>query len=277
MVVKIRHESFYLDIRGQRIFVEVDGGGPYMIMTHGLGASSNVFQPLTEIFSGNYTVVRFDWPGLGMTGLTPGHAPLSVPGFLADLEGVMEYLKIEKAVLVGHSLGGIISMHFAAKHPTRVTALVAIGAGRTRTIEGPSRTATLAGAKSAREIGVWPVVDDKVHLNIPPSSPALARALLRQMTSSTDPEGYAQVCDSLTDVSHVDPDYSRITSPTCVVGSHHDNIAPAEVAQELAELIGKSGRKPYLKLLNTGHMQIIEDVDGVTEAIRTVLPTGNGV
>ena len=76
--------SFYAMIHGKKICIDVDRKGPLMIMTHGLDASSNVFQPLIEIFSCDYTVVRFDWPGLGMTALAPEKPPLSVPGFLKD-------------------------------------------------------------------------------------------------------------------------------------------------------------------------------------------------
>ena len=269
--------SFYVMIHGKKIFIEVDGKGPFMIMTHGLGASSNVFQPLTEVFSSDYTVVRFDWPGLGMTGLAAELPPLSVPGFLKDLEGVMDHLKIESAILVGHSLGGIISMHFAAKYPARVGGLAVIGAGRTRAVDGKSREDTLHLASTTRRIGVWARVDDALSLNIPPSSPALARALLRQITATTDPEGYAQVCEALTDKSHVDPEYSQITCSTCVVGGVYDRIAPVDVTHELCDLIGQSGTRPRVCMLKTGHMQIIEDVDGVAVAIREMLEAGKGV
>ena len=277
MVAKAAHESrndstrssFYAMIHGKKIIIEVDGKGPFMVMTHGLGASSNVFQPLTEVFL-CYTVVRFDWPGLGMTGLAPEHPPLSVPGFLKDLEGVIAYLKIESSILVGHSLGGIISMHFAAKYPARVGGLAVIGAGRTRAVDDKGRDNTLHLAKITRQVGVWAKVDDELSLNIP-SSPALARALLRQVTATTEPEGYVQVCEALTDKSHIDPEYSQITCSTCVVGGVHDQIAPVEVTHELYNLIRHSGRTPHVCLSKTGHMQVIKDVDGVAVAIRKML------
>ena len=206
-----------------------------------------------------------------MTGLAPEHPPLSVPGFLKDLEGVMDHLKIESAILIGYSLGGITSMHFAAKYPARVRALAVIGAGRTRAVDGKSRDDTLHLANLTRQVGVWARVDDALSLNIPSSSPALARALLRQVTATTEPEGYAQVCEALTDKSHIDPDYSQITCSTCMVGGLHDQIAPVELTHELYNLIGQSGRTPHLCTLKTGHMQIIEDVDGVAVAIRKML------
>ncbi|KAE8377610.1 Alpha/Beta hydrolase protein [Aspergillus bertholletiae] len=263
--------SFDAIINSRRIFIEVDGQGPYMIMTHGLGTSTNVFQPLMEIYSNRFTVVRFDWPGLGRSGLVEGQKPLSVPGFLEDLEGVMQCLKIETAVLVGHSLGGIISMHFAAKSPERVRGLVVLGAGRTRAEESPARTATLAQAKTAREVGMQVIVDQRVTFNIPLEGPALARALLRQVTATTNPEGYAQVCEALCDSSHIDPDYARISCPTYIIGGKHDQISPCEIAMDLQAQISKGGNAPDLCILDTGHMHIIEDVCGVAQAIDKVV------
>lgn len=264
-------ESHFVTIHGRTIYLEVDGHGPHMVMTHGLGASSNVFQPLTELFADRFTVVRFDWPGLGMSPLGSGHPPLTIPIYERVLEGVLNHLHIDQAVLIGHSLGGIASMHFAAHHPTRVTALATIGAGRTRASPSQGRTETLGIAESARKHGIWPTVDHRVHWNIIPHSPALARALLRQVTASTDPEGYAQMCDALTDSSHVDPDYSKISCPTVVIGGWHDTIAPVEVTNDLYTLIKAGPAIVHLVLLETGHMQIIEDVGGVAGSIEGIL------
>lgn len=146
-----------------------------------------------------------------------------------------------------------------------------IGAGRTRAVDGKSRDATRNLAKITRQVGVWARVDDALSLNIPSSSPALARALLQQVTATTELEGYAQLCEALTDKSHIHPEYSQITCSTCVVGGVHDQIAPVEVTHELYNLISQSGRTPHLCMLKTGHMQIIEDVDGVAGAIRKML------
>lgn len=267
-IISGKRESFYATIIDRQIYIEVDGTGPYMIMTHGLGASSNVFQPLVETFSTRFTVIRFDWPGLGMSPLGKELPCLTVPTYVSVLEGVMNYLKIDRAVLVGHSLGGIISMHLAARYPERVVGLATIGAGRTRFPPSESRTQTLRNAEVARKCGVWSMVDDRVQGNILPKSPALARALLRQVTASTDSEGYAQACDALIDESHVDPDYSKISCPTVVVGGSHDLIAPMDVTRQLYNMIRSGPAKVHIVTLETGHMQIIEDVDGTVAAIE---------
>lgn len=268
---KTNRRSFFACIADYDIFIEVDGNGPHMIMTHGLGANTTVFGPLQEIFATDYTVVRIDWPGLGHSGLNKSGAMISMPSLVEVLEGVMDVLEIRGAILVGHSLGGVVSMMLAAKSPTRVHGLAVIGAGRTRATQSDSKVFTLNLARQARRQGLQEMVDDLVTFNIPFSSPRLARALLRSVTTSSKPEGYAQICEALCDESHRDPDYSRIVCPACVIGGQHDNVSPINITEDLVELIAGSGKRPTCHILNTGHMMIIEDVEGTAAAIRRML------
>jgi len=247
-----------------------------MIMTHGLGSGSCAFQPLTEIFSPNYTVIRIDWPGHGHSSLSKSGKKFTMNSLVEILEGVMDHLELQDAVLVGHSAGGIASMMLAAKSPQRVRGLAVIGAGRTRAGNGPPRTATLELAEWARTTGIAPEVDARVQHNIPKSSPPLARALLRSLTATTNPEGYAQLCDALCDASHVDPDYSAIVCPVSVVGGRTDPISPVAVTDELVSLMSNGGRKPWRVVLETGHMMIIEEAAGIAEALGGMLQAAQG-
>lgn len=63
---KVARHSFVASVADYDIFIEVDGSGPYMIMTNGLGASTDVFQPLAEIFATEYTLVRSTGRGQGI-------------------------------------------------------------------------------------------------------------------------------------------------------------------------------------------------------------------
>ncbi|KAJ5510946.1 Alpha/beta hydrolase fold-1 [Penicillium expansum] len=244
---KAQRMSIIIPIAGVDVFVEIDGNGPHMIMTHGLGASTNVFYSLIEIFSKTHTVVRIDWPGHGHSSLSKTVEKVTMPLLVTILESVMNHLTISTAILVGHSAGGIVSMMVAARNPDRQL------------------------SRAARSKGLHWHVDERVDYNIPSGTVGLSRALLRAITSRTDPEGYAQMCDALCDDTHVDPDYSSIICPVCVIGGLEDNISPVHVTDELVELMTTSVKTPSRYVLNTGHMMIIEDVNGTALAIDDVL------
>lgn len=243
-------------------------------MSHGLGTSSNVFQPLVEIYESRFTIVRFDWPGLGNSKLneTSERQPLTVPSLLGVFEGLLQHLNVKSAIFVGHSLGGVISMHLAAKHPESARGLIVIGSGRSKAQDITARKAIQAQAALARTAGMKGVIEDRLWLNIPSKKSFLERAFLRQVTGSTNPEGYAQICEALCDITHVDPDYTRISCPTCIVSGRFDMISPPGVALDLKMEISKGGNVPHAYMLETGHMQILEDVHGVSQAIESVLP-----
>lgn len=259
---------YHVTAGGSRIFVEECGSGPLMVLMHGLGGTTNYFQPLINQFSSRYTMLRFDFPGSGFS--TFKMAP-SVPQFVEDLRSILESRKREPPILVGHSLGSIVAMSYASQYP-EVTALVLIGPGRSAShIPAAVERMTELAAK-ARE-GIEGIRDSTIDNNVAPSSSDLVRTIVRQIISSQDPEGYAATCEAICEKSHVDPDYAAIQCPTVLIAGDQDKISPLSRSQELKELIG-SGEKhnvPRVVVVHSGHQQVLEDTEGVVKAMNSLL------
>ncbi|KAH7400249.1 Alpha/Beta hydrolase protein [Cadophora sp. MPI-SDFR-AT-0126] len=268
----IRSSSF-VNINGRPIFIDVDGEGPPMIMMHGLGGSSNFFQPLVATFSKTFTVVRFDWEGLGRSkiDLSDNADRITMPKYVRDITAVMEHFKFESAILVGHSLGSVLAMMFAAQFPKRVIALVAIGPGRSRAKVPAAKAFTLQMAKNARELGMPALADGTVAKNVAASSSDVVRAFVREVIAGQDGEGYARVCEAACDDTHVDPEYGLISCPTVVVSGDQDLISPPEVGEEIAQLIGSGTATVVFRVVHSGHQQVLEDTQGVVAAIKSVI------
>lgn len=104
------------------------GQGPDVVLIHGITGSLamwhiNVLPALSE----NYRVTTYDLRGHGYTDITlTGYTS---PQQAEDLHGLLEYLNIERAYLVGHSFGGVIALHFAVLYPERVSGIVILDAG----------------------------------------------------------------------------------------------------------------------------------------------------
>lgn len=186
----------------------------------------------------------------------------------------MEILEAHPAsdppVLVGHSLGSIIAMHYASVKPTR--ALVLIGPGRSAShmpdvVERMSRLAA-----SSRE-GLQGIRDITIANNVAPTSSDLVRTIVRQMISSQDAEGYAVTCEAVCSKSHVDPDYSEIKCPVVLIAGDQDKISPLSRSEELRELIGGEGESQIVQLVvvHSGHQQVLEDTSGVIKAMESIL------
>ena len=104
---------------------QVQGSGFPLIFIHGWAASQNFWKFQVEYFKEQYKVILFDLRGHGNS---CKNAKLSVNSFVNDLEDLVNLLKLNSFVLIGHSLGTMISMIYAHKHPDKVKGLVLIGA-----------------------------------------------------------------------------------------------------------------------------------------------------
>lgn len=96
-----------------------------VILLHGFGASLDTWEPWARALSARYRVIRFDLAGFGLTGPDPTgeYTDARQMKILVDL---MDQLRVDRASLVGNSLGGRIAWNFAALHPSRVARLVLV-------------------------------------------------------------------------------------------------------------------------------------------------------
>jgi pimeloyl-ACP methyl ester carboxylesterase len=260
---------YHTTAKGSRIFVEECGSGPLMVLMHGLGGTTNYFQPLISHFSSRYTMLRFDFPGSGFS--TFKSAP-SIPQFVEDLTSILNSrAKKESPILVGHSLGSIVAMHYASRNP-EVAALVLIGPGRSASHISAAVEAMTGLAAKARQ-GIEGIRDSTIANNVAPTSNDLVRTVVRQMVSSQDPEGYAATCEVLCSASHVDPDYSAIECPTVLIAGDQDKISPLSRSHELKGLIeaGVGKKIVRVEVVHSGHQQVLEDTAGVVKAMESVL------
>lgn len=117
--------SGYAPVNGIKVYYEVYGQGRPVVLLHGAfwTIGMNWGQLIPEL-SKNRQVIAIELQG-------HGHSPfserkLSFPTFASDVEGVMDYLKIDSADVVGFSMGGSVAYEFAIQHPERLRKLVII-------------------------------------------------------------------------------------------------------------------------------------------------------
>ena len=94
---------------------ELAGTGLAIVLTHGLGGSEASWETTSAALQDAYTVLRWDMRGFGKSDKPPG--PTSPSLWAADLSGVLRTLEIPSAVILGYSMGGVVSQHFALDYP----------------------------------------------------------------------------------------------------------------------------------------------------------------
>jgi len=113
------------EVDGLRLHYVVEGRGPAVIFVHGLGGFAESWRHNVRPLAGRATVFSVDLPGFGESAKPHTHYRL---GYFANaLRGFMDGLGLAQASLVGHSLGGAVSITLALTHPTRVERLALVG------------------------------------------------------------------------------------------------------------------------------------------------------
>jgi 3-oxoadipate enol-lactonase len=212
--------------------VVVNGsGGIPVIMVHGLGGSSNVFEPLMNALQ-EWWVIRPVLPGAGRSPLFSG--PTTVHTLTDSVIAVAKELGADRYHLVGHSLGTLICQHLAARKPQTVRSLTLFGP-----LLEPSETARdglRTRAQQAREQGMAVIADQILQTALAAESrmnQPLVQAFIRELLMGQNPEGYALSCLALAEASAAD--HSRIECPLLLVTGDEDPIAPPSAATLLAD------------------------------------------
>src|SRR5690349_21219461 len=108
-------------------YVQWGERGRPVVCVHGLTANAFCFQAIADGLAGDYRVFAYDLRGRGDSGKP--ERGYSVPLHAADLAGLIDQLGLERPVVIGHSLGALIGVYFAAHYPEKLSKLVLIDAG----------------------------------------------------------------------------------------------------------------------------------------------------
>lgn len=210
-----------------------DAGLP-IVFVNSLGADLRIWDGVVEHLIDtprfDHPVVRYDKRGHGWSDCPP--APYTIDENADDLAGLLDALGIAAAVVVGISVGGMIALNLAIRHPERVARLVAC--------DTAAKIGTEAGwnarieAVRASGTGILP---DTVRTRwFTPAMPPAGARLYLNMLERTPAEGYIGTCAALRDADLSDL-VEQITAPTLVLCGEFDETTPPADGRALAAAI----------------------------------------
>jgi pimeloyl-ACP methyl ester carboxylesterase len=276
-------DSRFVEINGVNVHYKTYGQGePTFILLHGFGASLFSWREVTEPLSKFGTVIAYDRPAFGLTERPlewEGESPYGPQAQVDLVIGLMDKLNIEKAILVGNSAGGTVSMQVALQHPERVQALILVDAAVYAGGGAPSWVRPILNTPQMNHLG-----------------PLVARQLQAQgvefiKTAWHDPskitpdifEGYQKPLQienwdkalwQLTVASKESGIVARlaeITMPTLVITGDDDRIVPTEQSLRLADELPNAELKV---IAQSGHLpheeKPVEFMLAVTEFLSTL-------
>ena len=261
-----RAEGF-AEVNGTRLFYEARGAGPAVVLIHGGLVDSRLWGAQMGPLSRRFRVVRYDLRGFGRSAAAP--EPFS---HLEDLRALLDFLGVERATLVGLSLGGIIAADFALEHPARVERLVLVGPGLRGDRQPPPKDAAAAVAAMSRGAEAFADASMKRELYAAVRPGTAAHALLRRMlldnfkALSTLRPGFARYPDRPTAERLAD-----VKAPTLVVIGSRDGGNLLNIADTLAAKI-PGARKVTIR--GSSHHPPVEKPKELNRALLDFLAGG---
>lgn len=237
---------------------------PVLVFANSLGTDFRVWDGLVEELGRRYGLLRYDKRGHGLSGSTPG--PYAVADHVDDLSALIDHLGLERIVMVGLSVGGMIAQGLAGARPDLVSALVL--------------------CDTAHKIGPPEMWDQRIAAIEAGGIEALADAIMerwlsakfraerpaelaawRNMLTRTPVEGYLGTCAALRDADLTEV-ASRISVPTlCIVGSE-DGSTPPDLVRSLSQIIPGA---EFEVIDGAGHLPCVEAATDLATLLNAFL------
>ena len=276
----LRYESVRL--HGREV-AHIEGGeGPVLLLIHGIGGHWRSWEPVLDRLAEEHRVVAVDLPGHG--GSSKGAGDYSLGAHANTVRDLMAALEIERATVIGHSLGGGVAMQFAYQFPERCERLVLVSSGGL----GPDlglglRLAALPGSELFFRLAAPPA---RMLLNL---AWPLERALLIRPTAAAKhyARGFAALADARTRAAFLgtlrgvvgrggqlvdarDRLYLAEHMPTLIVWGERDRVLPVSHGRAAQEAMPGS----RLELFEgAGHIPQLDDPERFRAVVEDFVAT----
>lgn len=247
---------------------EVSGDGPPLLLIQGLGYGIwGWFRQMPDL-EDDFTVIAFDNRGVG--GSTKVTDPYTVEDMAADAVAVLDDAGVDRANVLGVSLGGVVAQVLAANHPDRVERLVLLATthGGPKAVPIPEETAALMA-----DPGEGLTDEERIRKVMPPAfrpgwteehEEEFDRIVRRRLRHVPPWDAYAAqaAAGAQADTTKL---LGKIEAPTLILHGKADRVVPPENAELLTEKIPEAELRMHPR---AGHLAMIEEPEWVNGHVR---------
>lgn len=228
-----------IDTTRLRCNVIDEGRGRPVVWLHGLGGTWRDFEPQLDHLAGRYRCIVPELRGHGRTPIVPG--PFSTATLADDVMAVLAALAVDRAVVVGLSMGGLVAQVLAVEHPELVEGLVLVDTGPK--VPAPVAPLLRAAAARVRSKGMAAAMAMLGQMGQPvtgedamAAARATGTASAQRDLASNDPDVLASGLVALAD-HDVRRRLRRLEVPTLVVAGQDDPVVPRMLVDQLVAAI----------------------------------------
>lgn len=248
-----------LNIDGVNIAYGRRGRGAPLVLIHGYPLDHSIWDEIVPLLENDFDLIIPDLRGFGQSDVM--EADDSIMLYASDIAGLLTRLKIKKAFLAGHSMGGYVALAFARGYAERVSGLAMV-ASQTLSDPPDRKEARYATAKQVVEQGVGVVVESmSPKLSADPRIQDFARELILKQP----PLGIFSALYAMADRPDSGDIFAAFPFPVVVIHGDADALIPVERGREMKAALASAR---YVELPGVGHLPMMENPPAVAEALR---------
>ena len=252
-------ETKKVNIDGVNLSYARRGEGTPLVLIHGYPLDHSIWAEVAPLLEHDFDLIIPNLRGFGDSDVM--EADDSIIDYASDIAGLLTHLKIQKAYLAGHSMGGYVALAFARTYPERVQGLAMISSQMAA--DPPDRKqGRYATAKQVVEQGVGVVVE---AMTAKLSTDPRIQDFVRELISSQQPLGIFSALYAMADRPDSSDIFAAFPFPVVIVHGDADMLIPVERGREMKAALGSAH---YVELPGAGHMPMMENPRGVADALE---------
>jgi len=251
-----------MELQPVELYFTEQGQGTPVLLIHGFPFDHTIWTPVLPLLEGHARLIMPDLRGFGQSPVTDGIYTMRL--MAEDLAYLMDQLGLEKAVLVGHSMGGYVSLAFAQAYPHRVAGLGLLATQAAADLP-EKRQGRLKTASSVKRRGVK-VVAQNMATRLSPK-PELTEPLFELMMRANR-LAVIGALKGMAERADLTGDLSTFNVPAAVLAGGQDQFLTQENMQTMAQLLPKGW---LVSIPEGGHMPMMEAPEVTAEAIHQLV------
>ena len=248
-----------VDVNRIQLAYERRGQGTPMVLLHGFPLDHHLWDEVLPLLEDTFDLIVPDLRGFGNS--TMIDAPHSMDDYASDIASLLDHLNIQKAAIVGHSMGGYVALAFARQYPGRVGGLGLVSSQVLA--DAPERKE--GRYKSAADVeanGIGSVVEAMA-----PKFTAAEKlqAYARESMQRQQPSAYIGALKAMADRPDSTDLLSSFHFPMVIVHGDSDSLIPIDRAREIKATLPQAH---LVEIHGAGHMPMMEAAEKTAEALR---------
>ena len=248
-----------ITVNGIRLAYERRGTGAPLVLLHGYPLDHHLWNEVAPLLEDTFELILPDLRGFG--GSSSVDTFYAMEDFALDIAALLDHLEIQKAGIVGHSMGGYVALAFARVYPERVSGL---GLVSSQVLADPPdrKEARYKSAAEVADKGIASVVETMTPKFT--ADPRLQQ-FARQSMEQQQPAAYIGALKAMAERVDSTPLLSSLEIPVVIVHGDADALIPIDRAREVKAAVPGAH---LVEVAGAGHMPMMEAKEETAEALK---------